>query len=165
LRRASSVHPIAAVQSEYSLWTRGPEREMLATCKELGVTFVAYSPLGRGFLTGAIRSMDALAKNDFRRFTPRFQGDNFDKNLGLVEALTKLAEARGVTPAQLALAWVLRQDNVVAIPGTRAKARLEENAGAADITLSPAELAELDAAFPERVAAGERYPDMRGVEL
>ncbi|HEX6243110.1 MAG TPA: aldo/keto reductase [Polyangiales bacterium] len=165
LRRAHEVHPIAAVQSEYSLWTRGPEREMLATCQELGVTFVAYSPLGRGFLTGSIRSMDELAKNDFRRFSPRFQAGNFDKNLQLVDALKQLASARGVTPAQLALAWVLRQENVVTIPGTRSKARLDENAAAADITLSAAELSQLDAAFPERAAAGERYPDMRGVEL
>ena len=164
LRRAYKVHPIAAVQSEYSLWTRDPEREVLATCRELGVTFVAYSPLGRGFLTGAIRSVDELSKGDFRRFTPRFQGDNFNKNLKLLDALTKLAEARKITPAQLALAWVLRQENLVAIPGTRSKTRLEENARAAEITLSADELKQLDAAFPERAAAGERYPDMRGVD-
>jgi aryl-alcohol dehydrogenase-like predicted oxidoreductase len=164
LRRAYKVHPIAAVQSEYSLWTRDPEREILATCRELGVTFVAYSPLGRGFLTGAIRSVDDLSKGDFRRFTPRFQGDNFNKNLKLLDAITKLAETRKVTPAQLALAWVLRQENVVSIPGTRSKTRLEENARAAELALSAEELKQLDAAFPERVAAGERYPDMRGVD-
>lgn len=159
LRRAMRVHPIAAVQSEYSLWSRDPEDEMLATCAELGVTFVAYSPLGRGFLTGAIRSPEDLAPNDFRRFLPRFQGENFNKNLALVDKLEALARARGVTAAQLALAWVLREPQVVTIPGTRSKRRLEENAAAAELRLSERELAEIEAVFPKRAAAGERYPE------
>jgi aryl-alcohol dehydrogenase-like predicted oxidoreductase len=159
LRRATRVHPIAAVQSEYSLWSRELEGEMLATCRELGVTFVAYSPLGRGFLTGAYRSVEDLAKDDYRRFAPRFQGENFSKNLQLVDALEGLAKARGVTAAQLALAWVLRHEHVVAIPGTRSKTRLAENAAAAELVLSPRELAQLEEVFPLRAAAGERYPE------
>lgn len=160
LRRAYAVHPIAAVQSEYSLWSREPEDEMLATCEELGVTFVAYSPLGRGFLTGAIRSVEDLAPDDYRRQSPRFQGDAFAKNLDLVRKVEELARARSITPAQLALAWVLaRTERVVAIPGTRSIKRLEENAKSADVTLSAAELAEIDAAFPKDAAAGTRYPE------
>lgn len=160
LRRAHAVHPIAAVQSEYSLWSREPEDEMLATCEELGVTFVAYSPLGRGFLTGAIKSVDDLAADDYRRNSPRFQGDNFGKNLELVAKVEALAEARGVSPAQLALAWVLaRSPRIVSIPGTRSIRRLEDNAGAANVELSAVELAEIDAAFPKDAAAGTRYPE------
>lgn len=159
LRRATRVHPIAAVQSEYSLWSRDPEAEMLATCRELGVTFVAYSPLGRGFLSGTIRTLDDLAKDDYRRFSPRFSGENFAKNLALVEALKQLAAARGVTASQLALAWVLRHEQVVAIPGTRDLGRLAENAAAAALTLTPGEIAQLESVFPLRAAAGERYPE------
>jgi aryl-alcohol dehydrogenase-like predicted oxidoreductase len=159
LRRAARVHPIAAVQTEYSLWSREPEDEMLAVCAELGVTFVAYSPLGRGFLTGAIRSLDDLAPDDWRRQLPRFQGENFGKNLALVQKVEELARRRGATAAQIALAWVLRHPQVVAIPGTRSKTRLDENARAADLALSEAELAELEAVFPKRAAAGERYPE------
>ena len=160
LRRAYAVHPIAAVQSEYSLWSREPEDEMLATCEELRVTFVAYSPLGRGFLTGAIRSVEDLAPDDYRRNSPRFQGEAFEKNLDLVRKVEELAKARAITPAQLALAWVLaRTERVVSIPGTRSIKRLEENAKAADVTLSAAELAEIDAAFPKDAAAGTRYPE------
>jgi aryl-alcohol dehydrogenase-like predicted oxidoreductase len=158
LRRAHAVHPIAAVQSEYSLWARDPESGILATCAELGVTFVAYSPLGRGFLTGAIKSPSDLAKDDFRRMMPRFQGENFQRNLDVVRRVEELARSRKVTPAQLALAWVLAQaEHIVAIPGTRSTQRLEENAAAADLTLTPAELASIDKAFPRGVAAGDRY--------
>jgi aryl-alcohol dehydrogenase-like predicted oxidoreductase len=159
LRRAARVHPIAAVQTEYSLWSREPEDEMLATCAELGVTFVAYSPLGRGFLTGAIRSVDDLAKDDWRRSLPRFQAENFGTNLALVQKIESLARARGVSAAQLALAWALRSPQVVTIPGTRSKARVDENKHAADLSLSQAELAEIEAVFPKRAAAGERYPE------
>ncbi len=160
LRRAYAVHPIAAVQTEYSLWSREPEDAMLATCEELGVSFVAYSPLGRGFLTGAIRSVDDLAPDDYRRQSPRFAGENFAKNLALVAKVQQLAKARGITAAQLALAWVLAQSpRVVTIPGTRRSARLDENAGAADVTLSADELKQIDAAFPKDVAAGTRYPE------
>jgi aryl-alcohol dehydrogenase-like predicted oxidoreductase len=159
LRRAHAVHPIAALQSEYSLWSRDPEQELLATCEELGVTFVAYSPLGRGFLTGAIRSLDDLAKDDWRRALPRFKPENFAKNLELVAKLEQLAQARGVTAGQLALAWVLsRSPRTVTIPGTRSIARLEENAQAAELTLSAREIADIEEVFPQRVAAGERYP-------
>ncbi|HZO14402.1 MAG TPA: aldo/keto reductase [Polyangiaceae bacterium] len=160
LRRACAVHPIAALQTELSLWSRDAEDEILATCAELGVTFVAYSPLGRGFLTGAIRSVDDLSADDYRRNSPRFQGENFDKNLELVEKVEELARQRGITPAQLALAWVLsRGDHVVAIPGTRSAARVDENAAAAHIELSKAELETLDAYFPPGAAAGTRYPE------
>jgi aryl-alcohol dehydrogenase-like predicted oxidoreductase len=158
IRRAHAVHPITALQSEYSLWTRDPEDGVLATCRELGVGFVAYSPLGRGFLTGEIKRFEDLAADDFRRNSPRFQGDNFAKNMALVDRVKALAEARGVTPAQLALAWVLGQgSDIVPIPGTKRRARLEENLAAVDITLSPAELAALDALSPKGVAAGDRY--------
>jgi aryl-alcohol dehydrogenase-like predicted oxidoreductase len=160
IRRAHAVHPIAALQTEYSLWSRDPEQDILATCAELGITFVAYSPLGRGFLTGAIKSVDDLAPGDFRRHMPRFQGENFDKNLDVVRRVAELARARGVTPAQLALAWVLaRGEHIVAIPGTRSPERLEENAGAADLVLTDAELRALDDAFPPGGAAGTRYPE------
>jgi aryl-alcohol dehydrogenase-like predicted oxidoreductase len=159
LRRAHAVHPIAAVQTEYSLWARDPERGIVATCAELGATFVAYSPLGRGFLTGAIKSPSDLAEGDFRRMMPRFQGENFQRNLDVVRRVEELAGARKVTPAQLALAWVLAQaEHIVAIPGTRSVQRLEQNAAAADLTLTPDELASIDEAFPRGVAAGDRYP-------
>ncbi|MBN2192245.1 MAG: aldo/keto reductase [Polyangiaceae bacterium] len=160
LRRAHAVHPISAVQTEYSLWTRDPEDGILETCETLGVSFVAYSPLGRGFLTGAIRSIEDFAPDDFRRHSPRFQGENFVKNLELVDKVRALADVRGITPAQLALAWVLsRSARVVTIPGTRRIERLEENAAAADVTLSATELAETAAAFPRDAAAGLRYPE------
>ena len=159
LRRAHAVHPIAALQTEYSLWSRDPEDELLATCKELGVAFVAYSPLGRGFLTGTIRSLDDLAPNDWRRMMPRFQGENFQKNLDVVAKVEELARARDCTPAQLALAWVLaRGDDIVPIPGTSKLDRLEENAGAVDIALSSEELRAIDTVAPKGIAAGERYP-------
>lgn len=164
LRRACAVHPISALQTEYSLWSREPERDILSTCADLGVTFVAYSPLGRGFLTGAIKSLDDLAKDDWRRNMPRFSAENFPKNLELVKRIEALASARKVTPAQLALAWVLGAgDHVVAIPGTRSRARLEENAAAADLTLTAEERRAIDEAVPADLAVGTRYPDMRGV--
>jgi aryl-alcohol dehydrogenase-like predicted oxidoreductase len=154
-----AVHPIAALQSEYSLWSREPEDGALAACRELGIGFVAYSPLGRGFLTGAIRRFEDLAPDDYRRHSPRFQGENFARNLALVERVHALARARRCTPAQLALAWVLaRGDDVVPIPGTKRRDRLEENAGALDVALGAGELAEIDAIAPRGVASGERYP-------
>jgi aryl-alcohol dehydrogenase-like predicted oxidoreductase len=160
LRRAVKVHPIAALQTEYSLWTRDPEDEILATCRELGIGFVAYSPLGRGFLTGDFKSPDDFAKDDFRRFNPRFQGENFQKNLQLVEHVQALAKAKGCTPAQLALAWVLAQGNdVVPIPGTKKRTRLEENAGAVNVKLTKEDLAKIDEIAPKGVAAGTRYPE------
>jgi aryl-alcohol dehydrogenase-like predicted oxidoreductase len=158
IRRAHAVHPITALQSEYSLWSRDPEDELLATCKELDIGFVAYSPLGRGFLTGQIKRFEDLAPDDFRRNSPRFQGENFDRNLALVEQVGALARERKVTPAQLALAWVLaRADHIVPIPGTKRRDRLEENVAATRIELSPADLAALDTVAPRGVAAGERY--------
>ncbi|MBY4608424.1 aldo/keto reductase [Rhizobium sp. 9T] len=160
IRRAHAVHPIAALQSEYSLWTRDPEEDVLATCRELGIGFVPYSPLGRGFLTGAIRKADDLAADDFRRQVPRFQAENFDANAALVAALEELAAEKGVTAAQLALAWVLSQgDDIVPIPGARKLHHLEQNAAAADITLSPAELRQLGEAIPAAQVAGKRYSD------
>ncbi|MEZ4228758.1 MAG: aldo/keto reductase [Polyangiaceae bacterium] len=160
LRRAYAVHPISAVQSEYSLWSREPEDGMLATCEELGVSFVAYSPLGRGFLTGAIKSIDDLAEDDFRRYNPRFQGENFQKNLDIVKKVEELAQARGITPAQLALSWVIaKSKRTLTIPGTRSSKRLDENAAAADVELSPEEIARIEAAFPKDIAAGTRYPE------
>jgi aryl-alcohol dehydrogenase-like predicted oxidoreductase len=158
IRRAAKVHPIAALQSEYSLWTRDVESDVLPACRELGIGFVAYSPLGRGFLTGAIRSADELAANDWRRQNPRFQDENLASNLALVEAVNEIARARGCTPAQLALAWLLsRAPNIVPIPGTRRIARLEENAGAAAITLTDAEQRKIDAVLRDRPVAGARY--------
>jgi aryl-alcohol dehydrogenase-like predicted oxidoreductase len=156
VRRACSVHPISALQTEYSLWSREPEDEILPTCRELGVGFVAYSPLGRGFLTGAIRSIDGFDEDDFRRYQPRFQGENFQRNLDLVDRINDLAAEKGVTPAQLALAWVLSQgEDIVPIPGTRRVERLEENIGALDVELTPDDLREIADALPP--ATGDRY--------
>ncbi len=160
LRRAHKVHPIAAVQTEYSLWSRDAEDGILDACAELGVTFVAYSPLGRGFLTGDIKSLDDLAPDDWRRNNPRFQGENFAKNLALAGTVQEMAGRRGITPAQLALAWVLgRAQHITTIPGTRSAKRVDENASAADITLTAAELDALERAFPKGAAAGSRYPE------
>jgi aryl-alcohol dehydrogenase-like predicted oxidoreductase len=159
LERAHGVHPITALQSEYSLWTRDPEDGVLATCRRLGIGFVPYSPLGRGFLTGAIRRPEDFAADDYRRASPRFQGDNFAKNLAIVEKVKAFASDVGCTPGQLALAWVLAQgDDLVPIPGTKRRKYLEENIGALDVRLTPQQLAELDAVFPSGVAAGTRYP-------
>jgi aryl-alcohol dehydrogenase-like predicted oxidoreductase len=161
IRRAHAVHPITALQSEYSLWSRDPEDEVLPTLRELGIGLVAYSPLGRGFLTGRFRSLDDLDEDDFRRGSPRFQGDNFARNLALVDRVRELAAEKGVTPGQLALAWVLtRGDDVVPIPGTKHVAYLEENAAAAAIELTEDELARIDEVAPRGAAAGERYADM-----
>jgi aryl-alcohol dehydrogenase-like predicted oxidoreductase len=159
LARACAVHPISALQSEYSLWTRDPEDDVLAACRRLGVGFVAYSPLGRGFLTGAFKSPDDFAADDYRRHSPRFQGDNFNRNLQLVAQVRRLAAARGCTPGQLALAWVLAQgEDIVPIPGTKRRPYLEDNLGALDVRLDAAELDALDAVFPRDAAAGLRYP-------
>ncbi|POD96834.1 aldo/keto reductase [Pectobacterium odoriferum] len=158
LERTHRVHPITALQSEYSLWTRDMEAEILPTCERLGIGFVPYSPLGRGFLTGAIRSPDDLAADDFRRTNPRFSGENFGKNLQLVEKINQLAQEKQVTPSQLALAWVLAQgEHIVPIPGTKRRRYLEENVAALDVTLTKEELAAIDAIFPPDAAAGERY--------
>jgi aryl-alcohol dehydrogenase-like predicted oxidoreductase len=167
IRRAHAVHPVTAVQSEYSLWTRDPEDNgVLRTARELGIGFVAYSPLGRGFLSGAIRTPDDLGPDDFRRHNPRFQGDNFAKNLELVDAVRAIAEEKGVTPAQLALAWVLHQgDDVVPIPGTKRVRYLEENVAAAEVALSAADLARIDGVAPHGRVAGDRYADMSAVHL
>lgn len=159
LARAHKVHPIAALQTEYSLWTRDPELEVLAACRRLGISFVPYSPLGRGFLTGAITRPEDFAADDYRRSTPRFQGDNFSKNLELVEKVKSFALEVGCTPAQLALAWVLAQgDDILPIPGTRRRKNLEENIGALEIQLTADQLAELSDVFPFKAASGERYP-------
>jgi aryl-alcohol dehydrogenase-like predicted oxidoreductase len=161
IRRAHAVHPISALQSEYSLWSRDPEDEVLPTVRELGIGFVAYSPLGRGFLTGRIHSLDDLVEDDYRRMSPRFRGDNFARNLALVERVRELAEAKGVTASQLALAWVSAQgEDIVPIPGTKHVSYLEENAAASGIELSQDELARIDEAAPQGIAAGERYADM-----
>jgi aryl-alcohol dehydrogenase-like predicted oxidoreductase len=158
IRRAQAVHPIAALQTEYSLWSREPEDELLALTRELGITFVAYSPLGRGFLTGAIKRIEDLSEDDWRRTNPRFQGENFQRNLDLVRAIEALAREKGVTPAQLAQAWVTaRHDHVVPIPGTRSIERLEENAAALDIRVTQTDLDRLDAIAPRGVASGTRY--------
>jgi aryl-alcohol dehydrogenase-like predicted oxidoreductase len=160
IRRAQAVHPIAALQTEYSLWSRDPEDDILSTCRELGVTFIAYSPLGRGFLTGRFKSPDDFAPDDWRRNNPRFQGDNFAKNLELVARIEQMAREKGCTPAQLALAWLLAQgQDLVPIPGSRQRARVEENAAAAEITLTRADLDALNAIAPRGVAAGSRYPE------
>src|SRR5512144_245386 len=158
IRRAHAIHPVTAVQTEYSLWTRDPEDGLLAVCRELGIGFVAYSPLGRGFLTGQIKKFDDLEPDDWRRHSPRFQGENFTKNLGLVEHITRIAQAKGVTAGQLALAWVLsRGDDIVPIPGTKRRTYLEENVRAADIRFTADELAEIDRIAPAGVASGPRY--------
>jgi aryl-alcohol dehydrogenase-like predicted oxidoreductase len=160
IRRAHATHPITALQNEYSLWTRDPEDEILNVCRELGIGFIAYSPLGRGFLTGQVKSLGELAPDDFRRISPRFQGQNLRKNLRLVEHIQQMAKEKGCTPAQLALAWVLaRGGEVVPIPGTKRRAFLDENLGALDISLTPAELARIDDFAPRGVAAGPRYPE------
>lgn len=160
IERAHRVHPITALQSEYSLWTRDPEGDVLAMCRKLGIGFVAYSPLGRGFLTGAITRFEDLAEDDFRRTNPRFQGENFAKNLQLVDKVKQLAQGYGCTPSQLALAWVMAQDpHIVPIPGTKRRKYLEENAGAFGVKLSPQHLQELNALFPVGAAVGERYAD------
>ena len=164
IRRAHAVHPITALQSEWSLWTRDPEGGVLDTVRELGIGFVAYSPLGRGFLAGRFSSPDELTEGDFRKNHPRMQGDNFEQNRALAEHVRELAEAKGCTPAQLALAWVLsRGDDVVPIPGTKRRTYLEQNAGAADLTFSDDELQRIDGAFPPGAAAGQRYADMSSI--
>jgi aryl-alcohol dehydrogenase-like predicted oxidoreductase len=159
IRRAAKVHPIAALQTEYSLWTRDPEDDVLPACRELGITFVAYSPLGRGFLTGQIKRFEDLAEDDYRRHSPRFQGENFQKNLDLVRKIEQIARQKNCTPSQLALAWVLAHGNdVVPIPGTKRIKYLEENAGALKVRLSREDLDEIDQVLPAGVTAGERYP-------
>ena len=164
IRRAHAVHPICALQTEYSLWSRDPEEEVLPTVRALGIGFVAYSPLGRGFLTGQIQSPDDLAPDDFRRAHPRFTGDNFRRNLELVDRVREIAAERGVTPGQLALAWVLhRGEDIVPIPGTKRRSYLEENVAVDEIRLSAQELARIDEAAPHGAAAGERYADMSPV--
>ena len=165
IRRAHAVHPISALQSEYSLWTRDPEDGPLATCRELGIGFVAYSPLGRGFLTGQISSPDDLEEGDFRRNNPRFQGENFQRNLDLVARVEEIADEKGRTPGQIALAWLLtRGDDIVPIPGTKRVRYLEENAEAVDVELTEEELERIEQAFPKGAAVGERYPDMSSLD-
>ena len=160
IRKACAVHPIAALQTEYSLWTRDPEDEVLPTCRENAIAFVAYSPLGRGALTGAIRTLDTLAEGDYRRNSPRFTGENLSRNLSLVDRLAEMAVEKKCRPAQLALAWLLaRGRDIFPIPGTKRVHRLEENVGALEVTLGPGEIARLDAAFPAGAAAGNRYPE------
>jgi len=166
VRRAHAVHPIAALQTEYSLWSRDPEGEILDTVRELGIGFVPYSPLGRGFLTGAIRRVEDLAPDDYRRHSPRFQGENFQRNLDLVAAVEAMSREKGCTPSQLALAWVLAQgEDIVPIPGTKRRGYLEENVGALDVTLTRGELERLDRAAPKGATAGERYaaPQMQAL--
>jgi aryl-alcohol dehydrogenase-like predicted oxidoreductase len=160
LRRAVKVHPIAALQTEYSLWTRDPEREILSVCRDLGVGFVAYSPLGRGFLTGQFQKFEDLPADDYRRNTPRFQGENFQKNLDLVKRVEEIAKEKGCKPSQLALAWVLAQGNdMVPIPGTKRRKYLEENVGALSVKLTKEDLRGIDEVFPPEAAAGQRYPE------
>jgi len=168
IKRAHAVHPIAALQTEYSLWSRDPEDEILPLCRKLGIGFVPYSPLGRGFLTGQIKRYEDLAKDDFRRFNPRFQGENFEKNLELVRRVEALAKEKRCTPSQLALAWVIAQgEDVAPIPGTTRRKHLEENVGALEVRLTPEDLAAIDQVAPKGVAAGDRYaPEgMRYVNL
>jgi aryl-alcohol dehydrogenase-like predicted oxidoreductase len=165
IRRAHDVHPISALQSEYSLWSRDPEDEVLATLRELGIGLVAYSPLGRGFLTGAIKNPGDLPPGDFRRDSPRFQGDNFARNLELVSRVQEIARDKDCTPGQLALAWVLAQgDDVVPIPGTKRRSYLEQNVEASELELSPEDLARLDEAAPLGAARGDRYADMSSID-
>jgi aryl-alcohol dehydrogenase-like predicted oxidoreductase len=164
IRRAEAVYPITALQTEYSLWSREPEDEILPTVRELGIGFVAYSPLGRGFLTGAFTSVDDLAEDDRRRTMPRFYPENFDKNLELVAEVQRIAEEKAATPAQIALAWVLsRGEDIVPIPGTKHRKYLEENVGALDVPLTEDDAARLEAAFPQGVTAGDRYENMSTV--
>jgi aryl-alcohol dehydrogenase-like predicted oxidoreductase len=164
IRRANAVHPIAALQTEYSLWSRDPEDEILPTVRELGIGFVAYSPLGRGFLSGRFRSPDDFEEGDFRRNHPRFQGENFERNLELVAKVDEIAAEKGVTAGQLALAWVLAQgDDIVPIPGTTRVGHLEENVGALDLELTPADLVRLEEALPHGATAGDRYANMSTV--
>jgi aryl-alcohol dehydrogenase-like predicted oxidoreductase len=159
IRRAAKVHPIAALQTEYSLWTRDPEDEILPTVRELGIAFVAYSPLGRGFLSGAFKTIDDLAPDDFRRHSPRFQGENFQKNLELVKRIEALAASKSCTPCQLALAWVLaRGQDIIPIPGTKRMKYLDENLGAADVRLTADELEQVDVILPAGLTSGDRYP-------
>jgi aryl-alcohol dehydrogenase-like predicted oxidoreductase len=165
IRRAHAVHPISALQTEYSLWTRDPEDQLLATVRELGIGFVAYSPLGRGFLSGKYKSAEDLPEDDFRRHAPRFQGENFQRNLELVERVEQIAREKGVKAGQLALAWVLHQgDDIVPIPGTKRRSYLEENVAAAEIEFSERDLARIDEAAPVGAAAGERYASMATID-
>lgn len=160
ISRAHAVHPITALQTEYSLWSRDPEDEILATCRELGIGFVAYSPLGRGFLTGQIKQFEDFPPDDYRRQSPRFQGENFEKNLSLVQRIEEIANNKGCKPSQLALAWVLAQgEDIVPIPGTKRRQYLEENAAASDIVLTPEDLQQIDEILPQGVAAGGRYSE------
>ena len=166
VRRAHAVHPITALQTEYSLWEREPETKVFPVLAELGIGFVPYSPLGRGFLTGQFRSPDDFAADDFRRHSPRFQGENFDRNLQLVDRVKELADAKGCTPAQLALAWLLAQgEHIVPIPGTKKRDRLRENLGAVDVELTAEDLTRLDELAPAGVAAGARYPHMGSIDV
>ncbi|HVV57732.1 MAG TPA: aldo/keto reductase [Gaiellaceae bacterium] len=165
IRRAHAVHPITALQTEYSLWSRDPEDAILPTVRELGIGFVPYSPLGRGFLSGQIRTLDDLAEDDFRRNNPRFQGENFQRNIELVSRVEEIASEKGVTPGQLALAWVLAQgDDLVPIPGTKRVRYLEENVAAADVELTADDLARIDQAFPKGATAGDRYASMSTID-
>jgi aryl-alcohol dehydrogenase-like predicted oxidoreductase len=158
IRRAQAVHPISALQTEYSIWSREPEQEILATTSELGISFVSYSPLGRGFLTGQIKRFEDLAEDDWRRNNPRFQGENFARNLVLVDQITEIAQNKNVTPAQLALAWILAQgEDIVAIPGTKHRNYLEQNLGALNVTLTKQDLARINDVFPMNAAVGTRY--------
>jgi aryl-alcohol dehydrogenase-like predicted oxidoreductase len=166
IRRAHRIHPITALQTEYSLWSREPEDDILPTVRELGIGFVAYSPLGRGFLSGRIKSIDDLEPSDFRRNNPRFQGANFQKNLDLVKRIEEIAKEKRVTPSQLALAWLLAQgEDIVPIPGSRSIRHLEENAAAVEVELTAADLARIDEVAPVGITAGDRYPDMSRVNL
>ena len=168
IRKAHATHPISALQTEYSLWTRDPEDEILAVCRELGIGFVAYSPLGRGFLSGRFKKPEDLAADDYRRNNPRFQGENFSRNLGVVEAVQTMAREKKCTPSQLALAWVLAQGaDIVPIPGTKRRRYIEENAKATEVVLSPEDLRRIDRAIPRNSASGLRYPEagMKRVNL
>jgi aryl-alcohol dehydrogenase-like predicted oxidoreductase len=164
IRRAHAVHPITALQTEYSLWSRDPEDEILPTVRELGIAFVAYSPIGRGFLSGRFKTIDDLEPTDYRRLSPRFQGENFDRNLDLVRRIESIAREKGITPAQLAMAWVLsRGDDIVPIPGSKSIRHLVENIAATEIELTPAELARIDEVAPKGIASGDRYSSMASV--
>jgi aryl-alcohol dehydrogenase-like predicted oxidoreductase len=166
IRRAHATHPISAVQSEYSLWSRHLEDEIIPTLRALRIGLVAYSPLGRGFLSGELKSADDFAKNDFRRFNPRFQGENFKRNLEVVTRVIQLAAEKGITPSQLALAWVLsRGDDIVPIPGTKRRKYLQENVAAVQVKLSEADLSRIEEVAPKGFAKGDRYPDMSAIEI